>query len=65
MVVIKTVSGHAQSVCEAIDRMGWEEIMGTVAGENTIFALARTAKDGSRIASRLQGGGAVESEEAT
>ena len=54
MVVIKTVSGHAQSVCEAIDRMGWEEIMGTLAGENTIFALARTAEDGCRIASRLE-----------
>ena len=45
--------------------MGWEEILGTLAGENTIFALARTAEEGSRIASRLQGGAVAESEEAT
>ena len=61
MVVIRTVSGHAQSVCEAIDRMGWEEIMGTIAGENTIFAIARTAEGGSRIASRLVRGPVAES----
>ena len=37
MVVVRTLSGHAQSVCEAIDRIGWDEVVGTIAGENTIF----------------------------
>ena len=37
LVVVRTLSGHAQSVCEAIDRIGWDEVVGTIAGENTIF----------------------------
>jgi transcriptional regulator of arginine metabolism len=44
MIVVKTLSGHAQSVCEAIDRTGWPEIMGTIAGENTIFILTKTSE---------------------
>ncbi len=45
LVVVKTLSGHAQSVCEAIDRIGWPEIMGTIAGENTIFMVSRTPEE--------------------
>ena len=45
LVVAKTLSGHAQSVCEAIDCIGWPEIVGTIAGENTIFIAMRTAED--------------------
>ena len=41
MVVVQTLSGHAQSVCEAVDRIGWPEILGTIAGDNTIFIVAR------------------------
>ena len=40
-VVIKTRPGHAQAVCEAVDRMQWPEVMGTLAGENTIFVVSR------------------------
>ncbi len=60
IVVIKTVSGHAQSVCEAIDRMGWNELMGTLAGDNTIFALARSAEDGLCVVNRLELPGTTE-----
>ena len=43
LLVVKTVSAHAQSVCEAIDRIGWPQVMGTIAGDNTIFMVAKTA----------------------
>ncbi len=43
MLVIKTITGHAQGVCEAVDQAGWAEVVGTVAGENTIFILCRSA----------------------
>lgn len=53
IAVIKTVSGHAQSLCEALDRIGWQELMGTIAGENTIFALTRTAQQAEAVVARI------------
>ena len=49
LVVVKTLSGHAQSVCEAIDRIGWSEIVGTIAGENTIFVAVRTSEEAESL----------------
>jgi transcriptional regulator of arginine metabolism len=53
LVVVKTLSGHAQSVCEAIDRMDWPEIMGTIAGENTIFIAARTLAEAEAVVQHI------------
>ena len=53
IAVIKTVSGHAQSLCEALDRIGWREVMGTIAGENTIFVLARTSSQAEALVRRV------------
>ena len=44
-LVVKTITGHAQGVCEAIDQAGWSEIVGTIAGENTIFILCRSTAE--------------------
>ena len=41
-LVVKTLTGHAQGMCEMIDRAGWEEVVGTIAGDNTIFVLCRS-----------------------
>lgn len=53
IALIKTVSGHAQSLCEALDRIGWQEPMGTIAGENTIFVLTRTAQQAQAVVERI------------
>ena len=53
LLVVKTLSGHAQSVCEAIDRIDWPETVGTIAGENTIFIAARTAGEAEILAGRI------------
>ncbi|MGY8824323.1 MAG: hypothetical protein ACKVJG_10380 [Candidatus Latescibacterota bacterium] len=53
MVVVKTLSGHAQSVCESIDRIGWSEVIGTIAGENTIFVAARSEREAAQILAHL------------
>ena len=53
LVVVRTVSGHAQSVCEAIDRIGWPEIMGTIAGENTIFIASRTGAEAAAVVGHI------------
>ena len=41
LMVIKTHSGHGSSVAEALDRLGLPELVGTVAGDNTILAVVR------------------------
>lgn len=44
MVIVKTLSAGAAPVAEVIDGLGFEEIAGTIAGENTIFIMVRTLK---------------------
>ena len=37
MVVIRTLPGTAQAVAYAVDYMKWEEDLGTIAGDDTVF----------------------------
>ena len=53
LIVAKTLSGRAQSVCEAIDRMGWPEIMGTLAGENTIFIVSPESEQAEAVVAKI------------
>ena len=53
MVLVRTASGHAQSVCEAIDRIGWTEVAGTLAGENTIFIVTRSEQDAVQLVDKI------------
>lgn len=41
VIVIACESGMAASVCSVIDELGWNEIVGTIAGNNTIFVITR------------------------
>ena len=41
-VVIKCYSGMAQAVCAAIDTMEFNGVVGTIAGDDTIFVLCRS-----------------------
>ncbi len=52
-LVLKTMTGHAQGVCEAIDRAGWTEVVGTIAGENTIFILCRSVEKRELLRERI------------
>lgn len=45
MVVIKTFSGAASAAAEAIDAFDLKDIVGTVAGDNTIFILLRNPEN--------------------
>lgn len=44
IVVIKTMSGMAQAVCMSLDNIDFENIVGTIAGDDTIFVLCRNLK---------------------
>jgi transcriptional regulator of arginine metabolism len=47
MVVIRTFSGHSDSVALAIDNLGIEDILGTIAGrDNTVFVALREGYSG-------------------
>lgn len=41
-VVIKCFTGMAQAACATFDNMKWEGLVGTIAGDDTIFALCRS-----------------------
>ena len=42
IVCIKCFSGMASAACAAIDSMQWNDVLGTVAGDDTIFVLCKT-----------------------
>ena len=42
MMVIKTLSASAAAAAEAIDSMKWNEVLGTIAGDNTILIIGRS-----------------------
>ena len=48
LVVIHTLAGSANAAAEAIDSMRWPEILGTMAGDNTIFVAVRSAAEPDR-----------------
>ncbi len=52
-IVIKTLSGSANAAAEAIDSLHWPEIIGTLAGDNTIFLLVRSIDEVDAVLERL------------
>ena len=54
IVVIKTFPGHASPVCNALDCMNFDEILGTVAGENCLFACLRQGVSGEAFLKKLK-----------
>lgn len=53
-VVIKTFSGQANSVANALDSLSMDEILGTVAGDNCIFACLRQGSTGEDFIKALK-----------
>ena len=45
ILVIKTVSGMAMAVAAALDAMKWNEVVGCIAGDDTIMCAIRTTED--------------------
>src|SRR5215208_7343667 len=53
LVVLRTPPGAAQYFASAIDRVSWESILGTIAGDDTILLISRSPSGGSDIAERF------------
>jgi transcriptional regulator of arginine metabolism len=54
LLVIKTVAGSAQSVAVAVDGEAWDEIVGTVAGDDTLLIITPDNKKAKQLQSRLE-----------
>lgn len=53
-VVIKTIAASAPAAAEAIDSLGFDGIAGTIAGDNTIFVLARSEEKAQELTSKMR-----------
>ncbi|MCY8100015.1 transcriptional regulator AhrC/ArgR [Bacillus haynesii] len=45
LIVLKTMPGNAQAIGALMDNLDWEEIMGTICGDDTILIICRTHDD--------------------
>jgi len=55
LVVVKTSAGSAQPVSAAIDAEEWDEVVGTIGGDDTILVVARDTKSAEKVAARIRG----------
>jgi transcriptional regulator of arginine metabolism len=53
LLVLITPPAHASSVAEALDRAAWRDVVGTVAGDNTVLVIAPTAKGAAALREKL------------
>jgi transcriptional regulator of arginine metabolism len=60
IVVVNTAPGHAAAVARAIDLAAVAEVVGTVAGDDTIFAAITSEGAAERLAARWKTGGRTE-----
>lgn len=53
LVVVRTPSGLASALCRAIDEARWPEIVGSLAGDDTIFLACKGGSDQARLLALL------------
>ncbi len=54
ILVIKTVSGMAMAVAVAVDSMKWNEVVGCIAGDDTIMCAIRTVEDTVAVMEKIR-----------
>ena len=54
LVVVRTGRGQAQPLAEALDRAQLPEVVGTIAGDDTILVIARGARGAAALVKRLK-----------
>jgi transcriptional regulator of arginine metabolism len=53
-VVLKTISGAASAAAEALDSLKFNGIVGTIAGDNTVFILVRSEADTKELVQKVK-----------
>lgn len=54
LIVVKTLSGSGSAAAELIDNLTWPEIVGTLAGDNTIFVAIQSREKVHSVMQRFQ-----------
>ena len=54
IVCIKCLTGMANAVCAMLDSMHWQGVVGTLAGDDTIFVLLRTPQNAAGLLTELK-----------
>ena len=52
-VVIRCYTGMANAACMALDSMSWPDIVGTLAGDDTVFIITRNEESAQRLTQKL------------
>ena len=55
LIVVTTLSASANAAGEAIDSMKWNEVLGTIAGDNTLLIIARSNEAVETVLARING----------
>jgi transcriptional regulator of arginine metabolism len=53
LIVMKTLPGNAMAIGALIDHLEWEEIMGTICGDDTCLLICRTTNDAKPISDKF------------
>jgi transcriptional regulator of arginine metabolism len=54
IVMVKTAPGNGHSLGVVLDSAQWPEVLGTVAGDDTVFVLLRNARLGRKVLKRIE-----------
>ena len=54
LVILKTLPGMAQASAAAIDGLGWNELVGSIAGDDTIFVAMRSEQKAFEYAEQFK-----------
>ncbi|MBR3172111.1 MAG: arginine repressor [Lachnospiraceae bacterium] len=55
IIVIHTVSGMAMAAAAALDSLDWGDVLGCIAGDDTIMVVIREPENASEIIGRIRG----------
>src|SRR6476620_2607085 len=53
LLILKTLPGNAMAIAALIDNLDWDDVVGTVSGDDTILVICRTEKDTEIVSNRL------------
>lgn len=54
LIVVRTPPGNAQGVAHGLDEIAWPEVMGTIAGDDTILLICRSDEQAAGAEKRLR-----------
>lgn len=52
-VVLRTAPGHASSIAVAMDQEQWPDVVGTIAGDDTILVICQDSATADAVSNRL------------